>query len=79
MRGRGARIVNQCEPLLLIWTASIPYFSLQILHATFLGGGLLFASCRVMQDRMVDDGDVFESLVRLKAEDQFLNKAAHEF
>ena len=32
-----------------------------------------------MQDRMVDDGDVFESLVRLKAEDQFLNKAAHEF
>ena len=32
-----------------------------------------------MQDRMVDDGDVFESLVRLKAGDQFLNKAAHEF
>ena len=26
-----------------------------------------------------DDGDVFESPVRLKAGDQFLNKAAHEF
>lgn len=33
MRGVGARIVNQCEPLSLIWKASIPFVSLQILSA----------------------------------------------